>query len=38
MKNISLPSKQLYKIALVDKIELAVKPMRWKARLYEKNS
>ena len=26
------------KITLVDKLELVVKPMRWKAHLYENNS
>ena len=35
MKNIPLPFKKLYKIILIEKVELLIKRMRWKVHLYE---
>ena len=35
MKNIPLPSEKLYKAILIEKVELLIKRMRWKAYLYE---
>ena len=37
-KNIPLPSEKLYKMILIEKVELVIKRMRWKAHLYESNS
>ena len=37
-KNIPLPSEKLYKIILIEKVELVIKRMRWKAHLYESSS
>ena len=37
-KNISLPSEKIYKMILIEKVELVIKRMRWKAHLYESNS
>ena len=37
-KNIPLPSEKLCKMILIEKLELAIKSMRWKAHLYESNS
>ena len=37
-KNISLPSERLYKMILLEKYELVIEHMRWKAHLYESNS
>ena len=34
-KNIPLPSEKLYKTILIEKVELLIKRMRWKAHLYE---
>ena len=34
MKNIPIPSNRSYKLKLVDKMELVVKRMRWKAHFY----
>ena len=38
MKNIPIPSEKLYKITLLEKVELLVKRMRWKAPLFENNN
>ena len=35
MKNIPLPSEKMYKTTLIEKVELLIKRMRWKAHLYE---
>ena len=35
MKNIPLPSEKLCKTVLIEKVELLIKRMRWKAHLYE---
>ena len=35
IKNIALPSEKLYKTILIEKVELLIKRMRWKAHLYE---
>ena len=35
-KNIPLPTKKLYLSCLIEKVELIIKRMRWKALLYEK--
>ena len=35
MKNIPIPSEKTYKMALLEKVELLVKRMRWKAHLFE---
>ena len=35
MKNIHLPSEKLYETMLIEKVELLIKRMRWKAHLYE---
>ena len=35
VKNIPLPSEKLYKTILIEKVELLIKRMRWKAHLYE---
>ena len=35
MKNISLPSEKLYKIILIENVELLIKRIRWKTHLYE---
>ena len=37
MKNIPIPSEKLYKMTLLEKVELLVKRMRWKAHLFESN-
>ena len=37
-KNISLLSEKLYKMILLEKYELVIEHMRWKAHLYERNS
>ena len=37
MKNIPIPSEKLYKITLLEKVELLVKRIRWKANLFENN-
>ena len=37
-KNIPLPSEKLCKMILIEKVELVIKRMRWKAHLYESNS
>ena len=37
MKNIPIPSEKLYKMTLLEKVELLVKRMRWKAHLFENN-
>ena len=38
MKNIPAPSKQLYLKILIDKVELLIKRMRWKALFFENES
>ena len=38
MKNIPIPSEKLYKITLLEKVELLVKRIRWKAPLFENNN
>ena len=38
MKNIPIPSEKLYKMTLLEKVELLVKRMRWKAHLLENNN
>ena len=35
MKNIPLLSEKVYKTILIEKVELLIKRMRWKAHLYE---
>ena len=35
MKNIPLPSEKLYQTILIEKVELLVKRMRWKANLFQ---
>ena len=35
MKNIHIPSKKLYREMLIEKVELLIKRMRWKAHLFE---
>ena len=35
MKNIPLPSEKLYKTVLIEKVEVLIKRVRWKAHLYE---
>ena len=35
MKNIPIPSEKLYRTRLIEKVELLIKRMRWKAHLYE---
>ena len=35
MKNIPLPYEKLYQTILIEKVELLIKRMRWKAYLYE---
>ena len=35
MKNIPIPSEKTYKMALLEKVELLTKRMRWKAHLFE---
>ena len=35
IKIIALPSEKLYKTILIEKVELLIKRMRWKAHLYE---
>ena len=35
MKNILLPSKNLYKAILTEKVELLIKRMIWRTNLYE---
>ena len=35
MKNTPLPSEKLYKTILIEKVELLMKRMRWKARLHD---
>ena len=35
MKNIPIPSEKMYKMALLEKVELLIKRMRWKAHLFE---
>ena len=35
MKNIPIPSKKLYREMLIEKVELLIKRMRWKAHLFE---
>ena len=38
MKNIPVPSKKLYLKILIDKVEILVKRMRWKALFFENQS
>ena len=38
MKNIPIPLEKLYKMTLLEKVELLVKPMRLKAHLFESNN
>ena len=38
LKNIPLPSKSSYQLQLIDKIESAVKRMRWKAHFFLTNT
>ena len=38
MKNIPVPSKKLYWKILIDKVELLIKRMRWKALFFENES
>ena len=38
MKNIPIPSEKLYKITILEKVELLVKGTRWKAYLFENNN
>ena len=38
MKNIPVPSKKLYLKILINKVELLIKPMRWKALFFENES
>ena len=38
MKNIPIPSEKLYKITLLEKVELLVKRIRWKAPLFGNNN
>ena len=35
MKNIPIPSEKLYRTTLIEKVELLIKQMRWKAHLFE---
>ena len=35
IKNILIPSEGLYKITLIEKVELSVKRMRWEAHLFD---
>ena len=35
MNNIALPTEKLYKIVLIEKVQLLIQRMRWKAHLYE---
>ena len=35
VKNIQLPSEKVYQTILIEKVELLIKRMRWKAHLYE---
>ena len=35
MKNIRIPSVKLYRTTLIEKVELLIKRMRWKAHLFE---
>ena len=35
MKNIPLPSEKLYKTVLIEKVEVLIKRVKWKAHLYE---
>ena len=35
MKNIPVPSKKVYLKILIDKVELLIKGMRWKAVFFE---
>ena len=37
MKNIPIPSEKLYKMTLLEKVELLVKRMIWKVHLFENN-
>ena len=37
MKNLPIPSEKLYKMMLLEKVELLVKRMRWKVHLFENN-
>ena len=37
IKNIPIPSEKLYKIILLEKVELLVKRMRWKPHIFENN-
>ena len=37
MKNIPVPSEKLYKTTLINKVELLIKRMRWKAHLTDSN-
>ena len=38
MKNIPVPSKKLYLKILIDKVEVLIKRMRWKALFFENMS
>ena len=38
MKNIPIPSEKLYKMTLLEKVELLVKRIRWKAHLFGNNN
>ena len=35
MKSIPLPSEKLHKAILIQKVDILIKRMRWKAHLYE---
>ena len=37
-KNIPLPSNRSYKLQLIEKVEMVIKRMRWKAYFYEQNN
>ena len=38
MKNIPIPTEKQYKLQLVNKIEMVIKRMRWKALFFDNNN